>query len=278
MSPEFAKAITTFSHPHNSEDSDSDCSPPSSAVVGRPSPLRTTPTISSTKITTTVGKELVSGKKPRGRPPGSKNRPKPPVVITRDCDSSMKTVVLEISAGSDVIEMITSFALKRRVGITLLSGSGSVLNVTLRHSVSHAPNSLVSLQGPFHLLSLWGSFMGFKTPAAGRQIPDFSPAGECSDFSITLSGVQGQVFGGVVGGKVVAAGQVIVVATTYVNPPLESLASTAHGREEDEEELPEARASIGGSVGRNSVPLTADVKPWSGGRGSSSCISRSDHI
>ncbi|KAH1091054.1 hypothetical protein J1N35_018311 [Gossypium stocksii] len=45
-------------------------------------------------------------RKPRGRPPGSKNKPKTPTVITRDNNSAMEPAVLQIPAGFDVIENI----------------------------------------------------------------------------------------------------------------------------------------------------------------------------
>ncbi|GMN43678.1 hypothetical protein TIFTF001_012874 [Ficus carica] len=173
-------------------------------------------------------------RKPRGRPPGSKNKPKPPIVITKDSDSAMKPVVLEISAGSDVVESVIQFARRRRVGVTLLSGSGSVSNVTLRHPMSHAP--ALSLHGPFTLLSLSGSVVAptsststSATTSSATETTSSSPSSSSSttppkpSFGICLAGAQGQVFGGIVGGKVIAASVVLVVATTFVNPSFHRL-------------------------------------------------------
>ncbi|XVE59902.1 hypothetical protein DITRI_Ditri05aG0084200 [Diplodiscus trichospermus] len=173
-----------------------------------------------------------TARKPRGRPPGSKNKPKPPIVITRDSDSAMKPVVLEISAGSDVIDTIICFARRNRVGITVISATGSVSNVTLRHPDSYAPS--VSLHGPFALVSLSGSFIASgslpssnKTPQPSSSSTSLSPCSlssilSCS-FGVTLSGTQGNVFGGIVGGKVMAVTQVIVVAVTFVSPSFHRL-------------------------------------------------------
>ncbi|KAK3205318.1 hypothetical protein Dsin_019364 [Dipteronia sinensis] len=147
-----------------------------------------------------------STKKPRGRPPGSKNKPKPPIVITRDSESVMKPVVLEISAGADIIENIISFARRNKAGVSVISASGSVSTVTLRHPTAHMP--LISIQGPFNLISLSGTFLG------GSSTP-------C--FGVSLAGLQGHVFGGIVAGKVTAGGQVVVVAATFVNPEIHRL-------------------------------------------------------
>ena len=171
-----------------------------------------------------------SARKPRGRPPGSKNKPKPPIVITRDSDSAMKPVILEISAGSDIIDIIISFARRSHVGVSIISATGSVSNVTLRHPVSHAP--ALHLHGPFGLLSLSGSFIGSSTLSSSKTPQSYSsstPPSPCSlsspscSFGVTLAGAQGQVFGGIVGGKVMAATQVIVVAATFVSPAFHRL-------------------------------------------------------
>ncbi|KAJ7960555.1 AT-hook motif nuclear-localized protein [Quillaja saponaria] len=168
-------------------------------------------------------------KKPRGRPPGSKNKPKPPIVITKDSDSAMKPVILEISAGSDVVETLIHFARKRRVGISILSGSGSVSNVTLRPTISHAPT--LSLNGPFSLLSLSGTYITETVS---------SKASCCSSFGICLAGTQGQIFGGIIGGRVTAASLVVVVVATFMNPTFHRLPS------ENEEGEEEAKPCIGG--------------------------------
>lgn len=236
-----------FSRP--SDDTDSDRSSP--ATAGKPLRARKTAQLSTFAIDLQSPSSI---KRPRGRPPGSKNKPKPPVVITRECQSTMKPVVLEISDGSDIIEAVSVFARRRSMGISLLSGSGSVSNVTLRHpSSSHAPNSLISLHGPFHLLSLWGSYMGFTTDGDGGNAPDPYSGSDCGGFGITLSGVQGQVFGGVVGGKVVAAGQVVVVAATYMHPVFHSLPE----EDEEKEEHQEAEPCT------SECQMSVDI-PWSG--------------
>ncbi|EXC67061.1 hypothetical protein L484_000140 [Morus notabilis] len=205
------------------QNNDSDQSPRSLQAKTSSKPRRMAlPLSSSSPLSETT-------RKPRGRPPGSKNKPKPPIVITKDSDSAMKPVVLEISAGSDVVDSVIQFARRRRVGITLLSGSGSVSNVTLRHPMSHAP--ALSLHGPFTLLSLSGSVVGPTNTNTTSSPTETTTSSSSSSpttssnpsFGICLAGAQGQVFGGIVGGKVIAASAVAVVATTFVNPSFHRL-------------------------------------------------------
>ncbi|XVF19399.1 hypothetical protein REPUB_Repub11eG0107200 [Reevesia pubescens] len=201
-------------------------------------------------------------RKPRGRPPGSKNKPKPPVVITRDNDSAMKPVILEISAGSDIIDTIISFACRNHVGVSIISATGSVSNVTLRHPVSHAP--ALSLHGPFGLLSLSGSFIASSTLSSSSKTPQSSSSStspspcplssplSCS-FGVTLAGAQGQVFGGIVGGKVMAATQVIVVAATFINPAFHRLPCEGDNEDHHQETKPCIHGNVGGGGGAAAV-------------------------
>ncbi|KDP43236.1 hypothetical protein JCGZ_22788 [Jatropha curcas] len=211
---------------HTSDDSSSDHSP-------RSVPTLATPSSSSKPRTTThnLHSPVEIQRKPRGRPPGSKNRPKPPIIITKDSDAAMKPAILEISAGSDIIETIVNFARRNHASISVISATGSVSDVTLRHPISHAPS--LSFHGPFNLLALTGSFVGtFALPTKPCS----------SSFGISLAGAQGQVFGGIVAGKVLAASQVVVVAATFLNPTYHRLPSGGVGGENEggEETKPNA--------------------------------------
>ncbi|KAF7831490.1 AT-hook motif nuclear-localized protein 28-like [Senna tora] len=128
-------------------------------------------------------------KKHRGRPRGSKNKPKPPITIIREVDDkALKPVIIEISAGSDVVEELIYFAQRHEMGLTVLSGSGSVTNVTLHQPFPHT--SPLTLHGTFTLLSLSGTYILRN---------------------------QGQVFGGVIAGRIIATSSVVVVATLCKN-------------------------------------------------------------
>ncbi|KAI3790939.1 hypothetical protein L2E82_04391 [Cichorium intybus] len=159
----------------------------------------------------------IVGRRPRGRPPGSKNKPKPPVIITRESANTLRAHILEISNGYDVFESIATYARRRQRGICILSGSGTVTNVSLRQP--SAPGSVIALQGRFEILSLSGSFL-----------PPPAPPGATS-LTIFLAGGQGQVVGGNVVGELTASGPVIVIASSFTNVAYERLPL-------DEEETP----------------------------------------
>ncbi|KAL1806453.1 hypothetical protein ACET3Z_029521 [Daucus carota] len=163
------------------------------------------------------GAVVVGSRRPRGRPPGSKNRPKPPIIVTRDSPNSLRSHVMEIASGTDVAESIAQFSRRRQRGVCVLSGSGSVANVTLRQPA--APGAVIALQGRFEILSLTGAFL-----------PGPAPPGS-TGLTVYLAGGQGQVVGGSVVGSLVAAGPVMVIAATFTNATYERLPL-----EEEEEE------------------------------------------
>ncbi|THG13564.1 hypothetical protein TEA_007827 [Camellia sinensis var. sinensis] len=58
----------------------------------------------------------VGTRRPRGRPPGSKNKPKPPIFVTRDSPNALRSHVMEVAGGTDVAESIAQFARRRQRG------------------------------------------------------------------------------------------------------------------------------------------------------------------
>ncbi|AQK80270.1 AT-hook motif nuclear-localized protein 16 [Zea mays] len=152
---------------------------------------------------------------PRGVQP-SKNKPKPPVIITRDSASALRAHVLEVAAGCDVVGSVAAFARRRQVGVCVLSGAGSVANVRIRNQ----PGAVVTttLAGRFEVLSLCGSFL-----------PPLAATG----LTVYLSAGQGQVVGGAVAGPLVASGPVVIVAACFGNAAFDRLPL------EDDEPLPQ---------------------------------------
>ncbi|CAA2970982.1 AT-hook motif nuclear-localized protein 23-like [Olea europaea var. sylvestris] len=145
----------------------------------------------------------------RGRPPGSKNKPKPPVIITRESANTLRAHILEVSSGCDVFESVATYARKRQRGICILGGTGTVNNVSIRQPA--AAGSVVTLHGRFEILSLSGSFL-----------PPPAPPGATS-LTIYLAGGQGQVVGGNVVGPLIASGPVIIIAASFTNVAYERL-------------------------------------------------------
>ena len=152
----------------------------------------------------TTSSGATSSRRPRGRPAGSKNKPKPPIIITRDSPNALKSHVLEVSAGSDIVESVSNYALRRGRGVCVLSGSGSVTNVTLRQPASPA-GSVVTLHGRFDILSL-----------TGTALPPPAPPG-AGGLTIFLAGGQGQVMGGSVVSPLTASSSVLLMVATFAN-------------------------------------------------------------
>lgn len=170
----------------------------------------------------------ISTRRPRGRPPGSKNKPKPPIFVTRDSPNALKSHVVEIAGGSDVAETLANFARRRQRGVCVLSGSGTVVNVTLRQPSD--PSAVMAIHGRFEILSLTGAFL-----------PGPAPPGS-TGLTIYLAGGQGQVVGGSVVGPLVASGPVMVIAATFSNATYERLPL-----EEEEDNTAAAGSSLGGA-------------------------------
>lgn len=169
-------------------------------------------------------------KRPRGRPPGSKNKPKPPIIITKEADptTAMRPHVLEIAAGHDVADCLARYSRRRGVGLCVLGATGAVANVTLRQPDGGAN---VGLRGRFDILAISATFL-HGPPAAAAVM----------SLSVSLAGPHGQVVGGKVTGPLTAAGTVVVVAAVFSDP-------TFHRLPEEEEE--DGSFSGGGGGGGN---------------------------
>ncbi|KAJ3682708.1 hypothetical protein LUZ60_012935 [Juncus effusus] len=176
-----------------------------------------------------------SGRRPRGRPPGSKNKAKPPIIVTRESPNALRSHVLEIASGSDIMAAISAFSRRRQRGVSVLSGSGAVINVTLRQP---AQPPVVALPGRFEILSLSGAFLPAPSPPAA------------SGMTVYLAGVQGQIVGGSVVGELIASGPVMIIAATFSNATFERLPL----EEEEEEEAQVAappQEKVGLVLGQN---------------------------
>ncbi|CAM8991032.1 unnamed protein product [Rhodiola kirilowii] len=148
--------------------------------------------------------------RPRGRPAGSKNKPKPPIVILNDSPNSFRSHFLQIPPGHDIVQTLSDFAVKRQRGICILSATGSVTNVAL----SQPPPqhlSVLNFTGRFEILSLSGAFLPPPAPP---------PA---SGMSVFLSGGEGRVVGGKVAGPLVASEMVVIAVSSFAVTTYERL-------------------------------------------------------
>ncbi|CAN6289906.1 unnamed protein product [Urochloa humidicola] len=199
-------------------------------------------------------------RRPRGRPPGSKNKPKPPVVVTRESPNAMRSHVLEIASGADIVDAIAGFSRRRQRGVSVLSGTGAVTNVTLRQPAVAGGGgaAAVALRGRFEILSLSGAFLPAPAPPGATGL------------AVYLAGGQGQVVGGSVMGELIASGPVMVIAATFGNATYERLpldqdadegavlsGSSAEGAAAQQMEQQQQQQSSGG----NAVPPSMYAVP-----------------
>ncbi|KAG0462120.1 hypothetical protein HPP92_020596 [Vanilla planifolia] len=193
-----------------------------------------------THVSPTSASGDLSIRRPRGRPPGSKNKPKPPVIITRESANTLRAHIHEIAGGCDVFDSLSVYARRRQRGICVLSGSGTVTNVILRQPSSNG--AIVTLHGRFEILSLSGSFLPPPAPPSATSLSAF------------LAGGQGQVVGGSIVGPLLAAGPVIVIAASFTNVAYERLPLEG----EDEEAAPQQQ--VDASVGNGEeLPETSEA-------------------
>ncbi|CAN8254508.1 unnamed protein product [Cochlearia groenlandica] len=190
-----------------------------------------------------------TGRRPRGRPPGSKNKAKSPLVVTKESPNTLQSHVLEIATGADVAISLNAFARRRGRGVSVLSGSGLVTNVTLcQPSSGGGVGGVVSLRGQFEILSMCGAFL----PTSG------SPAA-AAGLTVYLAGPQGQVLGGVVSGPLVASGPVMVMAATFCNATYERLPFEDEQEVELQEEEKKEESECGND--HNEVSMHAAPPP-----------------
>ncbi|KAK8944321.1 putative DNA-binding protein ESCAROLA [Platanthera zijinensis] len=202
-------------HPHDSSGEDRNPTFPNEAADDNASPT------AGSKAMDLISSGEIVGRRPRGRPAGSRNKPKPPVIITRESANTLRAHILDLTGGCDVFESVADYARRRQRGVCVLSGSGTVANVTLRQP----GGTVATLHGRFEILSLSGSFL-----------PPPAPPGATS-LTVFLAGGQGQVVGGSVVGALIAAGPVVVIAASFTNVAYERLPL------EEEEEAAAAEAA-----------------------------------
>ncbi|XP_004494969.2 AT-hook motif nuclear-localized protein 20-like [Cicer arietinum] len=153
--------------------------------------------------------EVGPTRRSRGRPLGSKNKPKSQVFVTRDGPHALRSHVIEVANGADITDCLIEFSRRHQRGVCVLSGTGAVINVHLRQPT--IPSTVMALHGRFEIISLSGSFL------PGTSLPG------STGLTVCVAGIQGQVMGGAVVGPLVASGTVVIMAATFSNAMYERL-------------------------------------------------------
>ena len=195
--------------------------------------------------------EPSTGRRPRGRPAGSKNKPKPPIIVQRDSPNSLRSHVLEVSAGAELVETLSNYARRRGRGVCVLSGTGMVANVTLRQP----GGAVVALHGRFEILSI-----------SGTVLPPPAPPG-AGGLSVYLSGGQGQVVGGNVVAPLTASGAVVLMAASFANAMFERLPLTLDDDDPHEDDHFHQQPAQSQSSGVTGTGQLGEGAGGGGGRG-----------
>ncbi|KVI06758.1 AT-hook motif nuclear-localized protein 17 [Cynara cardunculus var. scolymus] len=211
-----------------------------------------TPTKNDVSTTGNDGASIEVIRRPRGRPPGSKNKPKPPIVITREPDPSMSPYVLELPGGTDIVDAVARYCRKRNMGLCVLTGSGTVANVTLRQP-STTPGATVTFHGRFDILSISATVL--PSLSLSSAVAPFA-----NGFTISLAGPQGQIVGGAVAGQLISAGTVYIIAASFNNPLYHRLPS-----EEDDNHLRNSGGGTGSAAASDQSPPAGSAGGDSGG-------------
>ncbi|KAL8199716.1 hypothetical protein R6Q57_013284 [Mikania cordata] len=240
----FATSAHQFQLSNTSEEADSRSRSPTHAIT----PI----TVKKDGCTTpNDGASIEVVKRPRGRPPGSKNKPKPPIVITQEPEPAMAPYVLELAGGTDIVDAVSRYCRKRNTGLCVLTGSGTVVNVSLRQP-SNTGGGTVTFHGRFDILSICATLF----PSASAVAPF------ANGFTISLAGPQGQIVGGAVAGPLISAGPVFIIAATFNNPLYHRLPSEeensggASGSVAASDQSPPPAVSTGGDSGGHHKPPT----------------------
>ncbi|KAK1367234.1 hypothetical protein POM88_042795 [Heracleum sosnowskyi] len=143
----------------------------------------------------------LSRPRPRGRPRGSKNKSKEDVL---QMTSLMKSIVLEIPPGSEVIEWLRQFAQSRNIFMNVIGGSGIFSQAVISHMPSEHPKILSE---NLCLVSFRGTV---------GKISPLEPFGSCS-FSASLGRLNGSVVGGTLW-RLVSLAPVVVNALISKSP------------------------------------------------------------
>ncbi|KAI5402570.1 hypothetical protein KIW84_050251, partial [Lathyrus oleraceus] len=157
-----------------------------------------------------------ASRRPRGRPLGSRNKPKMPVIVTQDNTNVVNSHMLEISVGDDISKSVFDYAHRQGRGICILNGDGLVTHVRLRLPTGR----IVTLQGRFEILLISGTIFPTPTPM------------NVGGLTIYLSGTNEQVIGGSVMPPLVASSLVTLTVASFANTTPEKLSSIVIDRNE----------------------------------------------
>ncbi|TVU16652.1 hypothetical protein EJB05_40227 [Eragrostis curvula] len=163
------------------------------------------------------GMEDPAQKKRRGRPPGTgkKQHLSPPAgnAFSGTAGTSFTPHIITASPSEDVAAKIVAFANQSSKAVCVLSATGSVSRVVLRHPADGSPMSRVHASAPYKNPAIYEGFYEILSLSGSYNL---SEQGQQSGvLSVTLCSPERNVIGGVLGGPLVAASTVQVVLGSF---------------------------------------------------------------
>ncbi|CAN1237074.1 AT-hook motif nuclear-localized protein 9 [Linum grandiflorum] len=148
------------------------------------------------------------GKRGRGRPPGSGKKQQ--LIGFGDWISGSAGIgftphIITVAVGEDIATKIMSFSQQGPRAICILSANGAVSTVTLTQPSTSG--GTVTYEGRFEILCLSGSYL--LTEITGSR-------NRAGGLSVSLASPDGRVFGGGVGGMLIAASPVQVIVGSFI--------------------------------------------------------------
>ncbi|KAE9597753.1 putative PPC domain, AT hook, DNA-binding protein [Lupinus albus] len=162
---------------------------------------------SGTANSSTLSSTKPSEKRARGRPPGSGRKQQLASLgewMNNSAGQAFSPHVISIGVGEDIVAKLLSLSQQKQRALCILSGTGTVSSVTLRHPAS--TNASKTFEGRFQILCLSGSYLVTE---------DGGPSDRKGGISASLSSPDGHVIGGGVA-ALIAGSPVQVVVSSFL--------------------------------------------------------------
>ncbi|KAJ4773690.1 AT hook motif DNA-binding family protein [Rhynchospora pubera] len=199
-----------------------------------------------------------SQKKRRGRPPGTGRKQQLASLgewFSGSAGTGFTPHVIIIHPDEDVVSKIMAFSNQGPRAVSILSANGSVSTVTLCQSES---SGVVTYEGLFEILSLSGSYLLTESNGARTR---------SGGLTITLSGPDGRVLGGILGGVLRASTSVQVVIGSFLYGISKSKSKNKNREESDLGEKDNAPSgTIPGQIQHQNLTAIPPSESWPGSR------------
>lgn len=154
-------------------------------------------------------------KRPRGRPFGSKNKPRGNIANNPSPTQITNKVTLQLPPKVNIIQWVANFAHQNKVSVAILTGSGSISEVTLKCMGTQLPPQAFIEE--LNLISFSGVYI-ISPSAGGSTTTNF--------FNATLARKNGSVIGGSAL-HMVASVPILLYVLTFSDPEFYKIESLA---------------------------------------------------